>query len=95
MVRIIFTLTQTCMPRCHVLSVPWLRGHEIARLRRLQLWSLRASCDFEGNGEGDPKNRAIVVIPPPDQQDTKEYLNQRGTSIGVFRESKKGGERGR
>ena len=25
------------------------------------------------------------------QQDTKEYLNQRGTSIRVFRESKKGG----
>ena len=33
------------------------------------------------------------------QQDTKEYLNQRGTYIGVFRESKKGvkggGEEGR
>ena len=27
-------------------------------------------------------------------QDTKEYLNQRGTSIAVFRESKKGGQRG-
>ena len=25
------------------------------------------------------------------QQDTKEYLNQRGTQIGVFRESRKGG----
>ena len=29
------------------------------------------------------------------QQDTKEYLNQRGTKIGVFQESKKGGKRGR
>ena len=27
-----------------------------------------------------------------DQQDTKEYLNQRGTKIGVFRESKMGGK---
>ena len=25
------------------------------------------------------------------QQDTKEYLNQRGTQSGVFQESKKGG----
>ena len=29
-----------------------------------------------------------------DQQDTKEYLNQRGTKIGVFRESKKWGVKG-
>ena len=28
------------------------------------------------------------------QQDTKEYLNQRGTWIGVFRESKKGDKGG-
>ena len=28
------------------------------------------------------------------QQDTKEYLNQRGTYIGVFWESKKGGIKG-
>ena len=28
------------------------------------------------------------------QQDTKEYQNQRGTEIGVFRESRKGGIEG-
>ena len=55
------------------------------------LWHhLGSRHDLQHYGAAQRKGGKSLTRPIDHQQDAKEYLNQRGTWIGVFRESQKG-----